>query len=668
MFQSIPLKKLAPSPRNVRKTSDEAADAQLKSDIAARGILQNLVVRKASRGRFEVEAGSRRLAALQALASEGVLASDHEVTCLVIEGGEAEAREASLAENFQRLAMNPADEAQAFASIIEAGASVEDVARRFGLTVRFVEGRLRLASLAPCVFEALAEGAITLDAAKAYGATSTVERQAQVFEELNGAWYPATPDTIRRMVLNATVRGSDPRAVLVGRDAYLAAGGRIERALFDDDQSESWIDIALLEELAGKAMADASEAKAAETGLAWVRPTLDCYVSHELIEGLTRMPCEPAPLGEDDVRQLSELQAQYDEQAAILEDENSSEDEVAAAETELARIDRAMRALYDRPPVLADALKPEAGAFLVLSREGVPTLVAQYYGEANAPPADDGIIEPVTQASEGKPKAAALSQRLLDELAMQRRDILALHLAHDPALALDLMVFTLADRDSSDWRTRPAITITGSAPHGPVPGFGAKDAPATAALAEFTGSLNESWRTGASECERFAAFRALPEEGRSAWLGFVVARTLIASLNTDGERRISLHDALGALLEIEMAHWWRPTAANFFDRVPKARILEAFDAIGGPELVSRYAGSKKADLAAAAERIFSGNFIAETGAKERALAWVPAVMRFPAAGDAPEEEIPAAVEDAAADEIPEAEEDMPEDETVEHAA
>jgi ParB family chromosome partitioning protein len=88
------------------------------------------------------------------------------------------------------------------------------------------------------------------------------------------------------------------------------------------------------------------------------------------------------------------------------------------------------------------------------------------------------------------------------------------------------------------------------------------------------------------------------------------------------------------LLEIEMAHWWRPTAANFFDRVPKARIQEAFDAVGGPELVSRYAGSKKADLATAAERIFSGEFIGEADVKEQALAWVPAVMRF----DAPKEE------------------------------
>ena len=97
MIQSIPLKKLVPSPRNVRKSSDDLADLQLRADIAARGLLQNLVVRKAKRGKFEVEAGGRRLAALQALAEEGTLPGTHEVTCLVIEGDECEVREASLA-------------------------------------------------------------------------------------------------------------------------------------------------------------------------------------------------------------------------------------------------------------------------------------------------------------------------------------------------------------------------------------------------------------------------------------------------------------------------------------------------------------------------------------------------------------------------------------------
>lgn len=236
----------------------------------------------------------------------------------------------------------------------------------------------------------------------------------------------------------------------------------------------------------------------------------------------------------------------------------------------------------------------------------------------------------MAEEGKAKPKSNAFSQRLLDELAMQRRDILAVHLAKDPALALDFMVFTLADADQHDWRAKRASTLVGSVAAGPVCGFEAKDAPATAAMAEFIGSLDERWRAGETEVDRFTQFRALSEEARAAWLGHVVSRTIVASLAFGRERSVPLHEALAALLEIETAHWWRPTATNYFDRVPKARILEALDAVGGPDLVSRYAGSKKSELASAAERIFSGNFIGEVGSKERALAWVPDLMKFAA--------------------------------------
>jgi ParB family chromosome partitioning protein len=260
--------------------------------------------------------------------------------------------ETSLAENFHRLAMNPADEAVAFASLIEGGTSIEDVARRFGLTVRFVEGRLRLATLAPVVFEALAAGEITLDLAKAYGATSDQAIQTQVFEQVSSAYYAPNPDSIRRMVLSGTVRGNDPRARLVGRDAYLAAGGRIERELFDDDDSEAWADVALLENLAAAKMDEQAKALAAEQGLAWVKPTLDPYASHDLVDGLVRLPAEPAPLTEAELARLDELDVSYDEYAAILEDEDSAEEAVAAAEAAIEAIERECQDIRSRPPVL----------------------------------------------------------------------------------------------------------------------------------------------------------------------------------------------------------------------------------------------------------------------------------------------------------------------------
>src|SRR3546814_5773412 len=98
--------------------------------------------------------------------------------------------------------------------------------------------------------------------------------------------------------------------------------------------------------------------------------------------------------------------------------------------------------------------------------------------------ADDGIE--VVAGGEGSDKRrTTLYKRLVDELAMQRRDVLALHVASDPGLALDIMFFTLVDADTHDWRARAATTLRAPVPAGPIIGFEAKDAPASSGLAEF---------------------------------------------------------------------------------------------------------------------------------------------------------------------------------------
>jgi len=266
---------------------------------------------------------------------------------------------------------------------------------------------------------------------------------------------------------------------------------------------------------------------------------------------------------------------------------------------------------------------------LTLSREGVPVLQPVFYGERETDPdRNDDAIEIVGGDGASGRRRSVLSKRLVDELAMQRRDVLRLHIESDPALALDLLVFTLADADTHDWRLRAATTIRGSSPSGPIFDFEPKDAPATAALADSRSALDESWRAGSDAVDRFDRFRALSDENRAAWLGFVVGRTLEASLNMAGERRIAFHDHLGRHLGIDMAQWWRPTAANYFDRVSKQVILDALADVGGPELSTRFASAKKAELATSAERVFSGTYIAETDVRDGALAWVPDVMRF----------------------------------------
>ena len=633
MIKTITLNKLVPSPRNVRRTTDGQADLELKADIEARGLLQNLVVTSAAnpKGSFAVEAGGRRLRALQQLAEEGRIAKNHEVWCLVIEGGPADAQEASLAENFQRLAMNPADECLAFSALIEQGSDVEGIARRFGLTVRFVEGRLRLANLAPAIFEALGAGEISLDVAKAYAATPDQERQAYVFEQMGRGHGYAHPDSIRRMMTQATIAATDRRARLVGEEAYVAAGGRIERDLFSEEDGARWLDVALVERLACETMEALAAKTAAEQGLAFVRPTLDGHIGYFATEGLRRVQLETLPLTDEESARVDEIEEEIGGLVDLLEDEETDDAARAEADAKVRELDQAIDAIVNKPPVIDDELKGKVGAFLLLDDQGRPKLDTSFYadiagGEVSGADGDDD--ESTREASVEPARSGSLSRRLVDELAMQRRDILAVHVAADPAFALDLAIFLMVDRNVHYSSDKCGSSLVAGPPSNPVFDFKTPGAAATIAEAEANEGLDRSWTEGSSRAARFDAFRALPEEARAAWLGHAVARTLEASVNLSGERACAFHDHLGELLGIDVARWWRPTGANYFDRVPKSVTLAALTEVGGPALAERYAKAKKTELAQACERIFAGDFIAELEVKEAALAWVPEVMRF----------------------------------------
>ena len=131
-IEMVPLNQLTPSQSNVRKTNVAAGIEELAASIEAHGLLQNLTVRAAPKGKFEVVAGGRRLAALTILRRQKKLAKDFPVPCHIIDG--ADASEISLAENVVRLAMHPADQFIAFKALADQGMGIEDIAGRFGAT------------------------------------------------------------------------------------------------------------------------------------------------------------------------------------------------------------------------------------------------------------------------------------------------------------------------------------------------------------------------------------------------------------------------------------------------------------------------------------------------------------------------------------------------------
>lgn len=632
----VPAANLEKSPANVRKSSDPEADARLAANIAERGVLQNLVGVPIARnkGHFRITAGGRRLDAVHRLIEAGTFPADYALPLLVLKDPK-DAVEVSLSENFFRLAMNPAEACRAFRDVIEVeGKAPADIAKRFGVTERFVQGRLRLAGLAEQVFDALEANEITLDVAKAYASTADTVRQAAVFELLRHSYSRDNAGEIRRQLASYCYRAGDPKALLVGRDAYVAAGGRIEDDLFSDAASERWIDTQILDALADQKLTEAAEVIRQREGFGEIRVVAASHVPYNQTWGLRQLHGDLPDLTEEQQVRRDEIEIELAEWSAALdtgefEPGDEGEAHIEALEAELA-------GLTEPVPVIEASVKASALAYVILDENGTPRIHEQLYampmpepeaeseanGEGDGRDCDDAMPNHGEKVGAGR---SVLSQRLLERLAMMKVELLALHVASDPAFALDLASFILADASVMTYGHQVPSELRGPEPVRLVTDF-VSDMPAAREWAKLQDGLDRCWQGHSSVIERFDAFCALPDEARAAWLGWAVARTLRAVPH--GHSEAGLLDHLGVRLDIDVASWWRPTATAYFDKINKPAILDLLEEIGGSDLRARYAGSKKHDLAAAAERLFSGDMLVEVEVKERALAWLPEAMCF----------------------------------------
>ncbi|NIJ20006.1 hypothetical protein FHS95_001675 [Sphingomonas naasensis] len=93
------------------------------------------------------------------------------------------------------------------------------------------------------------EDGLTLDQLIAFAITEDHARQEQVFEGLH---HNREPWIIRRDMTAANVPADDRRAVFVGADAYVEAGGTIIRDLFSEDRGGFFEDAGLLDMLAAE--------------------------------------------------------------------------------------------------------------------------------------------------------------------------------------------------------------------------------------------------------------------------------------------------------------------------------------------------------------------------------------------------------------------------------
>lgn len=186
-IKTIPLSLVKPSPMNPRKTFEQEELEELAANIEKQGLLQPITVRpkvtqvalnEEIADGYEIVCGERRYRAYCLLkAKEDALNVERSaahckkhnrfqsISAIVREMNDAEAFDAMITENLQRKDVDPMEEAFAFGQLIERGSTAEDIALRFGKSIRFVQDRIKLNALIPELMVAVKDGTMSISAA-----------------------------------------------------------------------------------------------------------------------------------------------------------------------------------------------------------------------------------------------------------------------------------------------------------------------------------------------------------------------------------------------------------------------------------------------------------------------------------------------------------------------
>jgi ParB/RepB/Spo0J family partition protein len=178
---NLPPGRLRPGPFNPRKQFPPESLQELAASLRQVGVLEPILVRplplagdpaggEPAEPIFEIVAGERRYRA-------ALLAELPEVPCLIRALDDTAALEHAVLENLQREDLQPLEEADGFAALIERGGyTVAQLADRLGKSVRHVYGRLALRKLAPELVEAVATRRLPASAGELIIAAAGEER------------------------------------------------------------------------------------------------------------------------------------------------------------------------------------------------------------------------------------------------------------------------------------------------------------------------------------------------------------------------------------------------------------------------------------------------------------------------------------------------------------
>jgi ParB family transcriptional regulator, chromosome partitioning protein len=239
-----------------------------------------------------------------------------------------------LAENTIRAAMRPVDEFLAMAALIDSGATIEDVASRFGTTERHVRQRLRLGKLAPELLDAFRAGDINLETVTAFTLGADHAAQLAVWKQLKGNSY-ISPHRVRHLLTETAIALDSDLGMFVGAEAYKAAGGTITHDLFSSDEEGFMDDAALVRRLAIEKL----EAKAEELRPKWAWTKAVLNPEYGFMAQYARVEPKPGKLPTDLWEELERIKHRLGELEDISGDEFTDELMTEASQLEERRIE-----------------------------------------------------------------------------------------------------------------------------------------------------------------------------------------------------------------------------------------------------------------------------------------------------------------------------------------
>ncbi|MBY8829113.1 ParB/RepB/Spo0J family partition protein [Hephaestia sp. CMS5P-6] len=175
--RSLPVGSLKPHPGQPRRHFDDDALDELATSIAARGLIQPIVVRPHGHD-YQIVAGERRWRAAQR-------ARLHEVPVIVRDFSDAETLEIALVENIQRQDLNAIEEAQAYQRLIDEFGHTQDALGKLVHKSRsHVANLLRLLELPQSIQRHVIDGALSMGHARALiGAPDPAALARRVIDE-----------------------------------------------------------------------------------------------------------------------------------------------------------------------------------------------------------------------------------------------------------------------------------------------------------------------------------------------------------------------------------------------------------------------------------------------------------------------------------------------------